>query len=191
MNTLKWPEDKKFVLEWIGATVIGWFIGIVSAIILSYLVINPIYPKETNLIVGLCIGAAVGLSQKIAARQWITLSKSWVWGAMVGIGFPFVVSVFIEEVRPGVDESWKIPLIAAGSILCGLLQLPALRSLTPRAYWWILASGISWSFTFLIIQVGGSVGFLGGGLVLGILSCVFLFWLGPSRESDETADSTM
>jgi len=105
MNTLKWPEDKEFVLEWIGATVIGWFIGIVSAIILSYLVINPIYPKETNLIVGLCIGAAVGLSQKIAARQWITLSKSWIWGAMVGIGFPFIVSVIIEEVRPGELEN--------------------------------------------------------------------------------------
>jgi len=191
MNTLKWPEDKEFVLEWIGATVIGWFIGIVSAIILSYLVINPIYPKETNLIVGLCIGAAVGLSQKIAARQWFTLSKSWIWGAAIGIGFPFMMSVIVAEVRHGVVESWEIPLIVAGSTLCGFLQLPALRSLTPRAYWWILASGISWSFTFLIIRVGGLVGFLGGGLILGILSCVFIFWLGPSRKSVETADSTM
>ena len=38
------------------------------------------YPKETNLILGLCFGAAVGLSQKIAVRRQITLAYGWVWG---------------------------------------------------------------------------------------------------------------
>lgn len=173
-----------FWIRWVVATIIGWLVGTFAAIILSYLVVNLVYPKETNLIVGLCVGAAVGLSQKIAVRRWITLAYSWVWGAMVGIGIPFVVIVLLDELRPGAGEGWWPLLLIAGGALSGLLQVPALRPHTSRVYWWVLASTVSWSLAWFISRVAGITGFLAGGAVLGAVSCGLLLWL---RNPTKTA----
>ena len=173
-----------FWIRWVVATIIGWVVGMFAAIVLSYLVVNLVYPKETNLIVGLCLGAAVGLSQKIAVRRRITLAHSWVWGAMVGIGMPFVVVVFLDELRPGAGESWWLLLLIAGGAICGLLQVPALRPHTSRVYWWVLASTVFWGLAWFISRVAGAAGFLGGGAVLGAVSCGVLLWL---RKPPKTA----
>jgi len=173
-------------IRWVVATIIGWLAGTFAAIILSYLVVNLVYPKETNLIVGLCVGAAVGLSQKIAVRRWITLAYSWVWGAMVGIGIPFVVVVLLDELRPGAGESWWLLLLITGGAICGLLQVPALRPHTSRVYWWVLASTVSWSSAWFIDRVAGVAGFLGGGAVLGAVSCGVLLWLCKSQKAAAT-----
>lgn len=175
-----------FWIRWVIATIIGWVVGTCAAIMLSHLVVNLVYPKETNLIVGLCLGAAVSLSQKIAVRRQITLARSWVWGAMVGIGIPFVVVVLLDEVRPGAGESWWLLLLIAGGAICGLLQSPALRSHTSRVDWWVLASTVSWSLAWFISRVGGVAGFLGGGAVLGAASCGVLLWLCKSQKTATT-----
>jgi hypothetical protein len=161
---------------------IGWFVGIFAAFLLSELVVNLVYPKQTNLIFGLCIGAAVGLSQRIAVRRWITLAHSWVWGAMVGIGIPFVVMVLIDELRPGAGESLpELPPLIIGGAICGLLQVPALRPHTSRAYWWVLASAVSWGLAWSAADLeyffGVGAFFFGGGAVLGAVSGVLLLWL--------------
>jgi hypothetical protein len=70
------------------------------AIVLSYLVLNLVNPKETNLIVGLCMGAVVGFCLLVVARRWIKLARGWVWGAMVGMGIPFVAAVIVDELWP-------------------------------------------------------------------------------------------
>ncbi|MGD8698203.1 MAG: hypothetical protein PVJ43_02865 [Gemmatimonadales bacterium] len=78
------------------ATFIGWVVGMLAAIILSYVVLNSlVYAKETNLIVGLCLGAAVALSQKIVVRRRLDLAISRLWGAVIGIGIPFVAVVLL------------------------------------------------------------------------------------------------
>jgi hypothetical protein len=184
MSTKESDAGWKFWILWVVATIIGWVVGTVAAIVLSYLVVNLVYHKTTNLIVGLCVGVAVSLSQKIAVRRRITLAHGWVWGAMVGIGIPFVVVVLLEELRPGVGERWEAPLLAAGGAICGLLQVPALRPLTTRAYWWVLVSTVSWSLAWLISNVATIVGFMGGGAVLGVVSCGGLLWL---RKPPKTA----
>lgn len=154
---------------------IGWIVGTLAAFILSELVVNLVYPKQTNLILGLCIGAAVGLSQKIAVRRWITLAHSWVWGAMVGIGIPFMVIVLLDELRPGAGESLpELPPLIIGGAICGLLQVPALRPHTSRVYSWVLASTVSWSLAWSAANLEY---FFGGGGVLGAVSGVLLLWL--------------
>lgn len=173
-------------VRWLVATIIGWVVGMIAAIILSYLVVNLVYPKETNLIVGLCLGAAVGLSQKIAVRRWMTLGHSWVWGAMVGIGIPFVVVVLLEELWPGTGDSWWLLLIIAGGAICGFLQLPALRPHTAGVYWWVLASVVSWGLAWFISRVAGVAGFLGGAVVLGAISGGVLMWLRKPPEAAKT-----
>ena len=162
-----WP----FCIRWAIATVIGWVVGVIGTIILSHAVVNLVYPKETNLILGLCLGTAVALSQRVAARPYFTLSHSWVWGAAVGIGIPFVVFVLLHELRPDMGWHWWFLLIfAAGGAICGALQARALRPHTSRAYWWVLASAISWC----------------GGPVLTAASCGVFVWLLKSPMTRET-----
>jgi hypothetical protein len=175
-----------FWIRWVVATIIGWVVGMFAAIILSSLVVNLVYPRETDLIVGLCLGAAVSLSQKIAVRRRITLARSWVWGAMVGIGIPFVVVVLLDELRPGAGKSWWLLLLIVGGAICGLLQVPALRPHTSRVYWWVLASTVSWSLAWFISRVAGVAGFLGGGAVLGAFSCGVLLWLWKPQKAATT-----
>lgn len=49
--------NRTFWIGWIVATTIGWIVGMIGAIALSYLVVNIFYPRTTNLIVGVCMGA--------------------------------------------------------------------------------------------------------------------------------------
>lgn len=95
----------KFVAGWSLATVAGFVVGMLGAIVLSYPVVNLFYPKETNLIVGLCVGAGVGAGQIIAARPWLRLAKSWMWGAAVVMGPPFIATVVLRELGWELDAA--------------------------------------------------------------------------------------
>ena len=59
MNVKLSQDEKKFWSWWVLANGIGFPVGFILAIILSYAVANIFYPKETNLIVGLCVGGVV------------------------------------------------------------------------------------------------------------------------------------
>ncbi|MFH1681149.1 MAG: hypothetical protein ABIH26_10955 [Candidatus Eisenbacteria bacterium] len=176
--------------RWLAATTIGWVVGAVSAIVLSYLVVNLVYPKTTNLIVGVCMGAAVGLSQKIAARRWLSLSHAWTRGAAIGLGIPFVLGVLADELRPfGVrlpeDGPFGVLLVGVGGgLIAGLLQVRVLRPHTSRAGAWAWASVLSWGLAWLSTTLGGPVGLL-GGVVLGAASGGLLVWLlkSPAAEA--------
>lgn len=172
-----------FWLRWVAVTLLGWVVGGIGAIILSDCVVNRVYPKETNLILGLCLGAAVSLAQKLAVRRQITLSYRWVWGATVGIGTPFVAAVLLNELQPGLGDRCWLPLLIAGGAVCGLLQAPALRPLTSRAVWWVLACALAWSLAWLTSRVAGIVGIFGGGALLGAIGGGVLLWLRQSPKA--------
>lgn len=63
MNNESKQLGKKILLNWIFVNGIGWMVGFFGVFVLSYQVANIFYPKETNLILGLCIGACVGYAQ--------------------------------------------------------------------------------------------------------------------------------
>lgn len=173
--------------RWVAATAIGWVVGLIGAIILSYLVVNVVYPKETSLIVGVCLGAAVGYSQKLAVRCWLVLTSTWVWGALIGVGIPFVVAEALDVLWPGASElpEGRLPgrlLIAvAGGVIAGLLQMRELRQHTDKAGWWVPASVVAWSLARLANETGWLMGPLSGllapGMVLGAVSGGFLVWI--------------
>jgi hypothetical protein len=184
MSTQTSDDGWGFWVRWVVATIIGWFVGTLAAFILSDVVVNLVYPKETGLILGLCLGAGVGLSQKIAVRRRITLAHSWVWGAMVGIGIPFAVVVLHNELRPGAGESWpELPALIIGGAICGLLQVPALRPHTSWVYWWVLASTASWSLAWSIAELEF---FFAPPLVLGAVSGGVLLWLRKVPKTAKT-----
>jgi uncharacterized membrane protein len=170
--------DWEFAAHWVIATLVGWIVGMFAAIVLSELVVNLVYPNETNLIVGMCVGGAVGFWQKIGVRRWVPLAVRWVWGSAIGIGIPFVVMVFLDEFAPDTSESLAYPLIFLGGILCGVLQVPALRPRSFNANWWILASAVCWSLAWFVSRLDGIAGYLAGGIVLGVLSSAAFVWLG-------------
>lgn len=176
--------------RWLIGTFIGWVVGVVVAIVLSYLIVNLFYPKETNLIVGLCMGAGVALAQKIAVRRSISLAGSWVWGAVAGIGIPFAVAVAIDELWFSAVEAsdyWLVVLAVVGGAFAGLLQARALRPHTAKAQRWVLASMVSWGLAWLASTVLGEAGFLVGGIVLGAVSGGLFIWLLRSTPAAEIA----
>lgn len=56
------------------ATGIAWPVGIILAIVLYFAVVNQFYPKEANLIVGLCLGTGVGYSQWLIMKKYFKIS---------------------------------------------------------------------------------------------------------------------
>jgi hypothetical protein len=173
--------------RWLLATIIGWVVGVVAAIVLSYTVVNLFHPEETNLIVGLCIGAGVGSAQVIAVRRVLSLKWGWVLGVIVGMGVPYTVDVLSAEAWLGaiqVSEMWLIPIVIVSGALAGVIQVPSLTPHTLRARWWIWASMVAWGVTWLVSFILREPGLLVGVLVLGVLSGSFLIWLvrtSPSR----------
>jgi hypothetical protein len=176
--------------RWFLGTLIGWFVGILLAIGLSYAVVGLFYAEETNLIVGLVLGAAVGLAQLVAVRGVLPLTSRWVWGAAAGLGVPFIVGVVVSEVWFNVTEAsdtWLVLVALAGGALAGLLQAPVLRRSTyqARALWWIPASSVSWGVAWLASVAWAEAGIVLGGVVLGAVSGSLLIWMLRSAATHE------
>jgi len=174
--------------RWFLGTLIGWLVGALIAIGLSYAVVGLFFADETNLIVGLVMGAIVGLAQLIAVRGALPLTGRWVWGAAAGLGIPFVVGVVVSAVWFNVTEAsntWLVLVGLAGGGLAGLLQAPVLRRRTAHALWWIPASSVSWGVAWLASVAWAEAGLLLGGAVLGAVSGSLLIWmLRPAAASD-------
>lgn len=172
--------------RWMGATLIGWVIGMIGALVLSFAVVNLFYHKETNLIVGLCLGAAVALSQRYAVRRQIELASRWVWGAAVGFGIPFVGIVVLDEMGMQYGNGLTIPLFLLGGAVCGFLQAPALRLGLFGTLQWVLVCILAWGLPWFLTRTVGIVGFLGGGILLGAMSFAGLLWLRRSSVNPAT-----
>ena len=177
--------------RWFLATVIGYFVGVVVAIVLSYTIVNLFHPEGTNLIVGLGVGAGIGFAQVIAVRRVLPLNLRWTWGAIVGFGLPFTVDLLLlDEAWFGAVEAsvvWLIPIVIVAGAFAGAIQTAALRRHTHRAGWWIWTSVVSWgvpSLIFFSLDDPGQA-LLIGVLVSGALSGAFLIWLVRTSPSTD------
>jgi hypothetical protein len=162
--------------KWFIATAIGWIVGVIMAIVLSYAVVNLFYKEETNLIVGLSIAFFVGLAQMIAARGALPFSWRWIWGSTLGIGIPSMIAILIAE-RTGTGTSfgwWLVLLGVIGAAITGIIQAGVLKGHALRPKCWIGASVISWGLVWLSNVIIGENGMAVGGLVLGAVGGVML-----------------
>ncbi len=183
METTETKLGWSFWGRWVIWTSVAWVVGMLAAIFLSYLVVNLFYPKETNLIVGICMGAAVGLAQMQAARPWVVLGWGWVWGAVVAMGLPFVLFVIFEEM--GIDTGigsgmWLMgALVTVGGVTGAFLQAQSLRATTTRWAWWIPGAMIAWGVAW---PVDGLIGFPAGALAAGAVGGALMIWVLGSRR---------
>ena len=192
MNNESKHLEKKFLLKWILANGIGWLVGVIGAFILSYLVVNIFYPKETNLILGLCIGASVGYSQWFLLKGKFKISSLWGLVCTICMGIPFIVEVIMDEC------GHKIPNFQGNQVflgrlifgiieglVIGLLQMQFLKPYFKKAAWWIAVSSVGWGICFLANSFPMPLAILGlltGGILLGLVTGYSLIWMSRSAD---------
>lgn len=175
MKMIFTEAEKKFLKSWVLASSIGWPVGIIVAIVLSYAVVNIFYPKETNLIIGLCLGAIVGLSQWLVIKRYFKIGAWWIYSCTIGIGLPYIAVVILNE-RNGTDFGIfgneiidQAILLFIGGIITSLLQINIFKSLSKKSSWWIIISAFAWGI--------GWFGLIIGGVILGLITGISILRL--------------
>lgn len=151
------------------------------AFILSYAVVNIFYPKETNLILGLCIGGAVGFAQWLVLKKYFKIKGWWIFASAIGIGIPYIVEVIFDETGIILPESFNNEYFSRfiigcfGGFLSGMLQVPTLKSLSQYSGWWVVISTIGWGIAMLPLTFVAYM--VLGGIELGALLGFSVLWL--------------
>jgi hypothetical protein len=192
MNIENKQLEKKFLQKWVTANGIGWLVGSIGAIILSHLVVNIFYPKETNLIIGLCIGAGVGYAQWFVLKGMFKISSLWGLVCTVCMGIPFIAFVIMDEngykfssFQGDYEFLYRLIFGLIMGLVVGLLQIQFLKSYFKRAAWWIVASSIGWGICFLASSVPmpfAMLGILVGGVLLGLITGLGIIWMSKTSN---------
>ena len=183
---------------WIKVTFLGWLAGIALILMLSVF-FDSIGVENLQFYTGVGMGAGVGFTQWRYLKKLGTIDSKWFWFSVVGIGIPFV----IVDILRGVDlvETGTYTLLwtlGISSFFVGLLQYKLLSGLSPQAYLWMFGAFISWTMgaaTVFSLDYSHYISnhnmilfsinlflILAGGIVLGILSGIFMkLILGPSK----------
>ena len=183
---------KKFLQHWILANGIGWLVGFISAFILSYLVVNIFYDKETNLIVGLCVGASIGYAQWFILKRQFKISSIWGLICTLCLGIPVLAGVIMNEnghIIPFFQEDYEILGrfmfgLIVGSVI-GLLQMQYLKPYFKKASRWIIANSVGWGICTLALSVPmplATLAFLIGGVLLGVVTGFGIIWMSKSEN---------
>lgn len=190
-----------FVGLWILFTSIGLLIGEIAGFALSYSVVNLFIHHNTNLILGLCLGAVVGYSQWFLLKKKFPISSFWGLACAIGVGLPFIVVSIAEETGIKMPAFFNNDIIywinynflsagIFGGLLSGLLQIHLLKPFTNRAGWWLLASSIGWGLCFLLVRVVKDrflITMVASAILLGVVTGFSLLWIKPHASTANPA----
>jgi hypothetical protein len=176
--------------SWLLCTVAGWLVGL-SLVIVAAVLGDLLGPGGFRFMVGLGMGAGVGLMQERIVRYWFGPARPWLWSSVIGIGAPFMLSDLLTAIRPGLS----VPLllnVGAGGLLAGYLQARFLKKHVTGANRWIVACIAGWALAAATTLVSGLLtgvlsGFYGalinlalillGGVVLGAVTGLALLFM--------------
>lgn len=184
--------ERKFIGNWILANGIGWLVGAIGAFVLSAFVVNIFYDKETNLIVGLCIGASMGYAQWLVLKRSFKISSLWGLVFTICLGIPFIVSEIFSESGinapsfPGDHIILSRPIIGliAGSVI-GILQIKFLKPYFKSASRWVLVSSIGWGICGLVLSAPmpmATFAMLFTGVLMGVVTGFGIIWMNRSES---------
>lgn len=184
MTSIKSDPNVKLMIRWVAANTIAWPLGILLAIILSYLIVNIFHPEETNLIIGLCVGFSIGFAQWRVLKSIRTMSLLWFVVPAIGIGLPYGWYIMQVEAGNSLPLIWNTEgvfmavLFFACGAMVGLIQSKLKSFPRTRSYIWVLLSGLGWGVALMLNS------FLLSGLVIGLLTLVtFILFLKERNMS--------
>lgn len=173
-----------FFRQWLIASFWGWLIGFVLIVGLA-VGIETVGLPNTNLMIGIGIGAGVGFMQGRVAKKWFSATNHWMWTSIVGMTIPFLVTEFVD-----LGFNPLAMNVALGGLLVGFLQLRILKPLSVKANWWVPTCTIGWTLaaagaSSLLDSIPGMVivSMVFGGAILGAITGKVLVWIIPQAEN--------
>lgn len=175
MNT---PSQLRFGFwsQWILLNAAGWAMGMTLRQLLfgiSGFATNPV-------LIGLVIGAVIGILQLFALAQSGPQAGLWVlahmagwaagWGAGWGLGWELLGAQGFKGAFGTVG--------AVGGAVAGAIQWLILRQQVYQAGWWVLASPLGWAIGLATgVSIGGAFGWAAAGALSGVVTGLALLWL--------------
>jgi len=149
-------DQRKFILYWILATIVGLFVGVFLWDIVVDIVwnlektikqvIGIRFPFSLQATIGFSVfGGAIGFCQWLVLRN--RLKASWKWIILTMVAFPLVI-VGLDPVLHASNGPFIIQGIAI-SMFQWLYLLTQLR----KAYLWIISSAVAWGLISLILYL--------------------------------------
>jgi hypothetical protein len=178
-----------FWLQWVLASTVGLYVGLVMAFVLLAfidIVLGIEYCEACDQLTTIGLGIGVGVLQWLVLRRRVSRAGWWVLASAAG-GFGIMQAGFTGygaslEMSYGTLLGYT-GLVALGGAVTGTLQWLVLRGQVSRAGWWVLASTVGWGLGMtaaIAFSWGGANDFvaLGGiGVVLGAVTGGALVWL--------------
>jgi len=186
--------DKRQVLgQWVRATWAGWVLGIPLIIALA-LVGEAVGIGGAQVLIGVGMGAGMGLMQRRAIRDVLHSSAPWLWSCVVGLGLPFLATDIAKAA--GWNFSYSLFIcMALGGLIVGVWQAFLLSHHVQNAGWWVVGSAAGWTLaagmaaaadtlsrSHSLRGIWGALAYLGivaggGGLILGLVTGISLVWM--------------
>lgn len=184
MNGYKWSGKK-----WVIANFLGWFTGVLLLLILAS--VFETAGREMQFFMGLSMGAGTGFFQWRVLKHSTGIDKRWIWNAAIGLMVPFLIFDIIKLSGYTIPPFYGMIIsIILGSLLTGILQQQLLKKYKANSVLWIPASLLGWmlatatvfsmDYTRYLTNNNLALFFiniiliLAGGLVLGIITNIFL-----------------
>jgi len=183
---------RKVFHQWVRATWAGWLLGIPFIIALA-LIGEAVGIGGIQSLVGVGMGAGVGLMQGRAIRSVLHRAAPWFWSCVVGLGLPFLAWDIAKA------AGWDFPYslyvsVALGGLIVGIWQAFLLRPHLHNTGWWVAASVVGWNLAAGMAAIAdslfrarslrgiwGALAYLGiiagGGVILGLVTGGSLVWL--------------
>jgi len=174
MNTESNVVGKTFWKRWVLQSAIGYLLGFWGGFIAGHFLLS-------NVMIGIAIGAVVGLMQCRVLRDYTKVSSSWwVLSNVIGMGIGFGLYNVVWYVwEYPFDLSWPlgIPGWSAafffGGGIAGFLQQRMLRRHFCGSGWWAAICALGWGLSGFAIQLqivsGAVLGAITAGMMLSIL----------------------
>jgi hypothetical protein len=138
-------------LTWIWFTTTGWFTGLAFTLLIG-LPLEALGIGNQSMI-GIGMGAGVGLLQARLLRRYGISGKIWFWTSFVGMSIPYILYDLLAEkiiMRP--EEVLPI-LTAIGSLLVGGLQYEyQLKSISNKSKSWIVLTCVGWTLAHILLN---------------------------------------
>ncbi len=179
------------LLSWILYTSLGWIVGIVLFEYLTRLGHNlNLQMHDGQSLVGLSMGAGVGLTQWLLLRKHTKGSFKWFWSLFLGFSLPFVMVDLISAMVGLNPESIGLDVrilgllctTVIGSSVAGYFQYKSLMKSTDYGDNWIMYHSMAWVACFFPMaiylasqhfeanQTAGIFILMLGGPLLGLLT---------------------